>query len=125
MEAKQAIFLLATIVFVPAAVWFGCRYRWAERALVAGAFFSTCYLVDINFVSMEWYRGDTRGFEFGLTDWMVVSLIIVMTRAERWRRQSIAIIPPNAAPIFLYLAIALIWSVRLRTAPKHTVAKHA
>ncbi len=108
MEAKQAVFLAATVMFVPLAAWLGCRYRWAERCLVAGAFFSTCYLVDINFVSMEWYRGDTRGFEFGLTDWMVIALIIVMTRSDRWRRHSIALIPPNAGPIVLYLAMALI-----------------
>ena len=108
MEAKQAIFLAATAMFIPVAAWFGCRYRWAERCLVAGAFFSTCYLVDINFVSMEWYRGDTRGFEFGLTDWMVIALIIVMTRSPRWRSESIAVIPPNAGPILIYLLIALI-----------------
>jgi O-antigen ligase len=57
---------------------------------------------------MEWYRGDTRGFEFGLTDWMVIALIIVMTRSPRWRSESISVIPPNAGPIILYLAIALI-----------------
>ena len=65
MESKQLIFLGMTLVFIPVASWFGIRYRWAERALVAGALLSTSYLIDINLVSMEWYRGDTRGFEFG------------------------------------------------------------
>jgi len=72
---------------VPAAAWLGIRYRWAERLLVAGAFLSTTYLVDINFVSMEAYRGDTRGFEFGVTDWMMIALVVVMVRAPRWRSE--------------------------------------
>jgi O-antigen ligase len=95
------------MVFIPVASRLGCSYRWAERALVAGAFFSTCYLVDINLVSTEWYRGDTRGFEFGLTDWMVISLIIVMARSPRWRNQPLALLPPNSGPIGVYLIIAL------------------
>ena len=108
MEAKYYIFLGATIVFIPVASWFGIRYRWAERMLVAGAFFSTCYLVDINLVSLEWYRGDTRGFEFGVTDWMIISLIIVMVRSPRWQSRRLSILPPNSAPIVLYLGIALL-----------------
>ena len=108
MEAKQFVFLVATMIFIPVASRLGCSYRWAERALVAGAFFSTCYLIDINLVSTEWYRGDTRGFEFGLTDWMVISLIIVMARSPRWRRQRLTLLPPNSGPIIFYLLIALL-----------------
>jgi O-antigen ligase len=108
LEAKQLVFLAATVIFIPVASRLGCSYRWAERALVAGAFFSTCYLVDINLVSTEWYRGDTRGFEFGLTDWMVISLIIVMARSPRWRNQRLTLLPPNSGPIILYLIIALL-----------------
>ena len=106
MEAKQLIFLAATVGFIPVASWLGCRYRWAERSLVAGAFFSTCYLIDINLVSMEWYRGDTRGFEFGLTDWMIISLIIVMTRSRRWASEDIKTFPPNSTMLLVYLFVA-------------------
>jgi hypothetical protein len=107
MEAKQLIFLGMTLVFIPVASWFGIRYRWAERVLVAGALLSTSYLIDINLVSMEWYRGDTRGFEFGLTDWMVISLIIVMCRSPRWRNRRPELFPPNSGPMILYLLIAV------------------
>ena len=106
LEAKHYIFLAATAVFLPAASWLGIRFRWAERALVAGAFLSTCYLIDINLFSMEWYRGDTRGFEFGLTDWMTISLIIIMSRAPRWSGRSLSVLPPNSGPLLLYLAVA-------------------
>ena len=37
MELKQLIFLGMTLTFIPVAAWFGIRYRWAERMLVAGA----------------------------------------------------------------------------------------
>ena len=108
METKQLIFLAMTATFIPVASWFGIRYKWAERLLVVGAFFSTSYLIDINFVSMEWYRGDTRGFEFGVTDWMVISLIIVMAGSPRWRKQKLDLFPPNSPLMLTYLGLALI-----------------
>ena len=108
MELKQLIFLGMTVTFIPVAAWFGIRYRWAERLLVAGALFSTCYLIDINFVSMEWYRGDTRGFEFGVTDWMIIALIIVMTRAPRWKNQRPDLLPPNSMLMLTYFILAVL-----------------
>ena len=108
METKQLIFLAMTLTFIPVAAWFGIRYKWAERLLVIGAFFSTSYLIDINFVSMEWYRGDTRGFEFGVTDWMVISLIIVMAVSPRWRQRKLDLFPPNAPLMLTYLGVVLI-----------------
>ena len=108
MPAKQIVFLLLTLAVVPAAAWLGIRYRWAERLLVVGAFLSTTYLVDINLASMEAYRGDTRGFEFGVTDWMIVALVITMLRSPRWRRERLQLLPPNAVPLALYLGVALL-----------------
>ena len=108
VETKQLIFLAMTATFIPVASWFGIKYKWAERLLVVGAFFSTSYLIDINFVSMEWYRGDTRGFEFGVTDWMVISLIIVMAGSPRWRKQKLDLFPPNSPLMLTYLGLALI-----------------
>ena len=107
MELKHYLFLGLTFCFIPAAVWAGIRYQWAEKLLVAGTFFSTCYLVDINILSMELYRGDTRGFEFGVTDWMVISLILVMTLSPRWRNKRPSILPPNSTLMIVYLMIAL------------------
>ena len=108
MPAKQILFIVLTLIAVPAAAWIAIRHRWAERLLVAGAFLSTAYLVDVNFVSMEWYRGDTRGFEFGITDWMIIALIITMARSPRWRRERLDALPPNSAALLAYLAIAIL-----------------
>jgi O-antigen ligase len=108
LETKQLIFLAMTASFIPVAAWFGIRYKWAERLLVIGTFLSTSYLIDINFVSMEWYRGDTRGFEFGVTDWMVISLIVVMAKSPRWRKQKLDLFPPNAPLMLTYFGLAMI-----------------
>jgi O-antigen ligase len=106
MELKHYIFLAMSMAFIPTAAWLGIRYRWAERLLVAATFFSTCYLIDINILSMETYRGDTRGFEFGTTDWMVLSLMLVMTFSPRWRKKRPELLPPNASLLLLYLVLA-------------------
>jgi len=108
MPAKQVVFLLLTMIVVPAAAWFGIRYRWAERLLVACAFLSTAYLIDINLLSMELYRGDTRGFEFGLTDWMMIALVVTMARSPRWSRQRLQLFPPNSGPLLVYLGAAML-----------------
>lgn len=107
MELKHWIFLGMTAIFIPCAAWFGIRYRWAERLLVAGAFFSTCYLIDINILSMEWYRGDTKGFEFGITDWMIITLIIVMAKSPRWEQKRPDVFPFNATLMIIYFLVAL------------------
>ena len=106
MELKHFIFLAMTLAFVPAGAWFGIRYQWAEKMLVAATFFSTCYLVDINLMSAEMYRGDTRGFEFGTTDWMVMSLAIVMLFSPRWRDKRPQWLPPNGGLMLAYLLLA-------------------
>jgi hypothetical protein len=108
MELKQVIFLGLTLGFIPVAAWLGIRYRWVERALVAGALFSTCYLIDINFVSMELYRGDTKGFEFGVTDWMIITLMIIMARAPRWKKKRPELLPPNSTLMLAYLMLAVL-----------------
>ncbi len=107
MEAKHIIFIALTLLFVPSATYAAICSKWIERALVVGAFMSTAYLIDINFVSMEQYRGDTRGFEIGLTDWMILSLLFVMLLSPRWRQRSFTWFPPNSSLLGLYLLLAL------------------
>ena len=106
MEAKHLVFLAMSAVAIPSLAWAGVRFRWAERGLVLALLLSTSYLVDINFLSMEWYRGDTRGFEFGVTDWMVIALLVTMARSPRWQRRP-SMLPPNAIPLAAYLLLAI------------------
>ncbi|MDG1205074.1 MAG: O-antigen ligase family protein [Pseudomonadales bacterium] len=93
---------------VPTFVWLGITYKWAERGLVGIAFLSTAFLIDINFHSMEIYRGDSRGYEIGLTDWIMLSLLIVMLTSKRWKNKKITLLPPNSGLLAVYLSIAII-----------------
>lgn len=97
-----------TLMAVPTFVWLGITYKWAERGLVGIAFLSTAFLIDINFHSMEIYRGDSRGYEIGLTDWIMLSLLIVMLTSKRWKNKKITLLPPNSGLLAVYLAIAII-----------------
>ena len=108
MATKQILFLLLTLMAIPTFVWLGTTYKWAERGLVGLAFLSTAFLIDINFYSMEDYRGDSRGFEIGLTDWTMISLLIVMFTSNRWKNKKITLLPPNSGLLTIYLAIAVI-----------------
>jgi hypothetical protein len=108
MVTKQTLFLLMTLMAVPTFVWLGITYKWAERGLVGIAFLSTAFLIDINFYSMEIYRGDSRGYEIGLTDWIMLSLLIVMLTSKRWKNKKITLLPPNSGLLAVYLAIAII-----------------
>jgi len=95
MELKHLVFILLTIGFIPSAVWVASTFRWAERLLVAGTLFFTTCLIDINVFSMEWYRGDTRGFEISVTDWMIISLMVVMLISPSWKNTRFSFKPPN------------------------------
>jgi hypothetical protein len=108
MVTKQTLFLLMTLMAVPTFVWLGITYKWAERGLVGIAFLSTAFLIDINFHSMEIYRGDSRGYEIGLTDWIMLSLLIVMLTSKRWKNKKITLLPPNSGLLAVYLAIAIL-----------------
>ncbi len=108
METKHLIFIALTLVFIPSATYAAMASKWIERGLVAGAFLSTAYLVDINFVSLETYRGDTRGFEIGLTDWMILSLLGVMLLSPRWKQRKFTWFPPNSGLLTIYLLVALL-----------------
>jgi hypothetical protein len=107
MPITHIIFVLLTLVAVPAAASFGVRHRWAERGLVCILFLSTAYHFDINFESMEMYRGDTRGFEWGVTEWMVVALTITMLRSPRWAGKRLDVLPPNGIALLVYAFLAL------------------
>lgn len=107
MPITHIIFVLLTLAAVPVATSFGERYRWAERGLVCVLFLSTAYHFDINFESMELYRGDTRGFEWGVTEWMVVALAMTMLRSPRWAGERLDPLPPNGIPLLAYALLGL------------------
>ena len=87
---KYAAFVLVSLTLVPLmaglALW---RPRWRVW-LLAALVFSTALgdMANINFLSLETYRGPDRGFEVNLTDLIAVALAIVLVvrhaRRVRW-----------------------------------------
>src|SRR5438874_905085 len=60
---------------------------------------------DINFVSRDFYRGTTRGFEFSLVDILSLSLLIGLVLAPR-RGQSRCYWPPSLGFMLLLFCYA-------------------
>jgi len=108
---KYAIFSLAFLLGVPAmaaAAWFSQRVRgWLLSALV----FATCLgdRANINFYSLETYRGPDRGFEVTLADLLAIALALAVT-FRRPRR--IQVWPYNTGPMLAYFVIAAMTALR-------------
>jgi len=109
MEVKYIIFALSVVLGVPIAIA-ACLLRPALTRVVIGLMvWATCEpdLVGINFVSREFYRANTRGFEVSVVDLCVLVLLGFMLlkgkpyRPMRW-------FPPLTWPTALYLLVGII-----------------
>ncbi|MFC1735266.1 O-antigen ligase family protein [Candidatus Hydrogenedentota bacterium] len=78
MESKYIIFMVGSIVAVPMAVlWATVSRRFREAmffAIIAGTVLKG--KLDLNFVSREFYRGSSRGFEFSFVDLLGIVLLV-------------------------------------------------
>jgi hypothetical protein len=70
------------LTVVPAAIFGGCvvaclSWRIRDLFFLMLVFFSPMIeFMDVNFVSREWYRGTSRGFEFSILDILSISLLV-------------------------------------------------
>lgn len=102
---KWIAFGIFAATIVPSMVLLGTtNKRW--RSILFGILLaSTVVGIDVNFYSLEHYRGPDRGFQIGLTDFIAASLgIAILTtsfRKVRW-------VPPNTIPMAAYFGIAAI-----------------
>lgn len=104
METKHIIFWAVSLVAIPG----GVAAFYLFRRVREGVFFLLVFgsampdLFDINFISREWYRGTTRGFEVSFLDILAVVLLLgsVLVRLRgrtRW------FWPPSLGAMLLYL----------------------
>jgi hypothetical protein len=93
ISPKQVVFVLMTLGF-----------EWMDRVCMAGIWFMAINPVDVTFFSYTAYRGDIRGIEFGVTDWLTITLIVAMLKAPRWRKRRLYTRNPNELWMGLYLA---------------------
>lgn len=77
-ELKYIIFFAVLLVGVPFNYIMARKFPLYEKFLWFLLIFFTAYMVDINFASMETFRGTSRGFEVGMVDIIVFSLLAVI-----------------------------------------------
>ncbi|KAA6183159.1 O-antigen ligase family protein [Thiohalocapsa marina] len=103
ISLKQLIFVGMTIGFLAVAIPAALRFAWMDRVCMAGILFMAINPVDVTFFSYTFYRGDIRGIEFGVTDWLTITLIVAMLKAPRWQKRRLYTRNPNEIWMALYL----------------------
>jgi len=105
-EFKYLVFFIVLIIGVPAGYIMARKYKWIEKTIFFLFVFFTCEMVDINFVSMESYRGTSKGFEFGMVD--ISMYIILLLSLNRSQQYKIVNFPPGSILYFLYFLCSLL-----------------
>ena len=106
-EYKYLIFFLTLIILVPFGVLLASTSKFFEKVILFMMIFFTCRLTEsIHFVSREFYRGTSRGFEIGLVDLvaLVLFLVIIIRRGKDFK---IRLIPPGSFIYFIYFVLSL------------------
>ena len=87
ISPKQVVFICMTLGFLVVAIPAAIKFSWMDKVCIAGIMFMSINPVDVTFFSHTFYRGDIRGLEFGITDWMTITLMAAMFWAPRWRKR--------------------------------------
>jgi hypothetical protein len=107
MELKYLIFFGVLALGVPMGFILASRIRLVEDVVLFFAVFFTCSLLGaINFVSIETYRGTSKGFEISLVD--VATLMLFLLAVSRRGKNGLSIFPPGSFLYFLYFSISWI-----------------
>ena len=104
-ELKYVIFFTVLLIGVPVGYFLALRYKWIENLVFFLFVFFTCEMVDINFISMETYRGTSKGFEFGMVD--IAMYIILLLAVKRSPVYGIRWFPPGSILYIIYLLISV------------------
>ena len=120
ISPKQLVFIAMTIGYLAVAIPMALRFEWMDRVCMAGILFMAINPVDVTFFSYTAYRGDIRGIEFGVTDWLTITLIVAMLKAPRWRKRRLYTRNPNELWMGLYLAYCVL-TVAIALIPQFAV----
>lgn len=84
-EFKYIIFFIVIFFGIPIGVILAKKYPIIEKVLWFLLLFFTAKTEDINFISMETYRGTSKGFEIGLVDITAMILFfIILGRSKKY-----------------------------------------
>ncbi|RMH61407.1 MAG: hypothetical protein D6678_03675, partial [Zetaproteobacteria bacterium] len=65
--------MLMTAGYFAVALPLALKYKWMDRFCVAVIFYMSTAPIDLTLFSYTNYRGDIRGIEFGVIDWMYLT----------------------------------------------------
>ena len=108
MEIKYYIFFLGTGMALLLAV-FAALSEKLTKWVFAAFLLSTMYMIDINFMSHEWYRGSTRGFEFSTSDLLLIILlgaVLVRHFIKQGSADQVLWFPTGSIPILVFIGVA-------------------
>lgn len=108
IEFKYIVFFLVLFIGVPVGFIFARKFPFVEKILCFLLLFFTAKTEDINFFSMESYRGTARGFEIGLVD--ITAMILFLLIFSRREKKPLEL-PPGTflyAVYFFFSAISII-----------------
>lgn len=105
VEFKYLIFFLVILIGVPLGYAFAKKSPLCEKVLWFLLLFFTAKTEDINFFSMESYRGTSRGFEIGLVD--ITALILFLLLFSRRDKKPLEL-PAGTFLYFLYFMFSAI-----------------
>lgn len=117
ISLKQVIFVLMTLGWFAVSIPATMRFAWMDKVCIGGILFMSINPVDVTFFSYTNYRGDIRGIEFGVTDWLTITLIVAMQYAPRWRKRKLYYRNPNEIIMWLYLGWCAL-SIAVATVPQ-------
>ena len=106
ISPKQILFVVITLGFLTVAIPAAIRFEWMDKVCIAGMLFMAINPVDVTFFSYTNYRGDIRGIEFGVTDWLAITMAVTMFKAPRWKKRRLYYANPNQWLMILYILYA-------------------
>lgn len=112
MELKYVVFSLAMLIGVPLGIMACVAIPALSRFVLCFLVWATCEpnMVGINFVSREFYRANTRGFEITLAD--LCTLILIGYMLLKPKEYRIRWFPPLTLPTLFYLFVGVIsWTL--------------
>ena len=105
ISLKQIIFIFMTIGYFAVALPLVVQHKWVEKACIFGMMVMVISPIDITLFSYTNYKGWIRGIEFGVIDWLQLTVLYSMMHAPRWQKHKLYFKHDNMIPMALYLGI--------------------
>ncbi len=104
---KYIIFFLILFGGVPTFYLLSKKYPKFENMIFFLLIFFTARMEDINFVSREFYRGTSKGFEIGMVDIMLLTLMLLLINRKGLSIFSFRRTPKGFTLFLLYFILSL------------------